>query len=139
MSESSRLALPKPVYIHNRNQVVKLVNASKRRGFPHAAFGAFAITEQHIRFEIALVETCAQGHSGTDAEPLSKRAGGNVNKWHARCGMAFHIAAKFAQSHHFRFRENSQFGPCCPQHWRGMAFGKNEPVIVWVLGIPRIE
>jgi len=38
--------LAEAVIVHDGNQIVELVNARERHGFPHCAFGDFAVAEQ---------------------------------------------------------------------------------------------
>ena len=70
--ECRGLALTEPVHVHDRHQVIQLINPRQRRSLPYASLGAFAITHQHISAVIQLIEARAQRHAHTDAQTLAK-------------------------------------------------------------------
>ena len=56
MAERRGLALAEAVRVHDGDQIVQLVIAGERRGFPDGAFGDFAVAEQDVGVVIQLVE-----------------------------------------------------------------------------------
>ena len=136
--ERRGLALAEPVDIHNRDEVVQVVDACQRGRLPDRAFRAFAIAEQHIGPVVQVVQLRAQRHAHPDRQPLAQRPGRHIHEWQARCRMAFEVAAELTQLEQLLHRKQPRLRPGRIQQGRGMAFGKNEPVVVVevrVLGI----
>ena len=122
MAERGFLALTEAIDVDDRDEVVQLVSARERRGFPDAAFGAFAVAEQDVGVVIKLIETRIQRHADADAQSLSQRTAGDIDERQARCGMSFEIVAEFAQFGQFADRHNTVFRPSRVEQGRGMAF-----------------
>src|ERR1041385_11661 len=89
MAESGFLALSKPVYIHDRDEIVELVDTSQRCGFPDCAFSYFTIAKKDIRSVIKLIQSRTKSHAHTHAETLPERAGRYIHKRQPRRRMAF--------------------------------------------------
>src|SRR4029078_11890912 len=70
VTKRSRLTLSEAIDVDDPDQVVELINAGKRSGFPDVAFGDFAVTHEHVSFEIELVESRAERHADADAQAL---------------------------------------------------------------------
>ena len=138
MAQGGGLALAQPVHVHDRHQIVQLVNARQRGRFPHRALGAFAVAHQHIGAVVQVVEPRAQRHAHADAQALAQRAGRHVHERQARRRMAFQVAAELAQLEQVLHREQPRLRPGRIEQRRGVALGKNEPVVVVVMGILRV-
>ena len=132
------LALAEPVHIHNRHEVVELVDARQRSRFPHRALRAFAVAEQDISPVVQIVEPRAQRHADPHGQALAQRAGRHIHERQARRRMAFQVAAELAELEQFLHREQPRLRPGRVQQRRGVAFGENEPVVVVVMGILRV-
>ena len=101
VAERGGLALAETVRIHDGDEIVQLVNAGERGGFPDRAFGEFAVAEQDVGVVIEIVQPRGQRHADADAEALAERAGGHIHKRQPRGGMAFEVAAELAQLQQF--------------------------------------
>ncbi len=105
VAERSGLALAETVGVHDGNEVVEFVNPSERCGFPHSAFGNFAVAHQHVGVVIEFVETTGKRDAHTNAKPLPQRTRRHIGERQTRRGMTFEIAAKGAQLQEFFGRE----------------------------------
>ena len=132
------LALAEPVDIHNRNEVVQVVDARQRCRFPHRAFGAFAVAEQDIGPVVQIVHLRAQRHADPHGQSLAQRAGRHVHKRQARRRMAFEVAAELAELEQIFHGKQPGLRPGRIQQGRRVAFGENEPVVVVIVGILRV-
>ena len=116
------LALAETVDVHNGDQVVQLMMAGQRSGFPHRAFRAFAVAEQNVCAVVEAVHPAAQGHADPHTEPLAERAGRYVHKRQARRRMALEVRPKLAELEQVLHREKTGFSPSRVKEGCSMAF-----------------
>ena len=138
MAERRRLTLAEAVVVHNGDQIVELINARQRSRLPDGTFGDFAVAEQDIGVVIQFVQARGERHARADAQALAERAGGHVHESQTRSRMPFEIAIKLAEFQKVAGGKQAGFRPRGIQQRRGMAFGKDETIVVVVAGILRV-
>jgi hypothetical protein len=90
-------ALPEPVHVDDRGQVVELVEGGVLGCLPHRALGHLAVAADRPGAERQPIELLArQRHSDADREPLAQRAGRDVDPGQHRCRVPFEPRAELA-------------------------------------------
>ncbi len=138
MAERRRLALAETVRVHDADEIIQLVNTRERRGFPDGALGDFAVAHQDIGVVIQFILTRGERHADADAESLTERTRRHIGEREARRGMTFEVVAELAEFREFADGDKTIFRPRGVKQRRGVAFGKNEAVVVVKMRILRV-
>src|ERR1700744_2439954 len=79
-----------------------------------------------------------QRHANPNAKALTQRTGGDIGKREARGGVTFEVIAELAELQEFSHRDKAVFSPNSVNQRSGVAFGKNETVVVVIMRVLRI-
>ena len=103
------------------------------------ALGHLAVAQKHVGGIGQLIQVLGiQGDAHADGQALPQGAGGCLGVAEAHGGMAFQGAAEVAVGHEVRGRKPPGHGPQRIKEGRGVTLGKDEPVVVGVLGVIQV-
>lgn len=129
-------ALPEPVDVHDRRQVVQMLERGVLGGLPHGALGEFAVAAQHPHPVVGVVQPLpGERDADADGQPLAERAGGRLHPWQPPWrGVPFEPAAQLPEGHQLGLADRARRLVRGIQQGRGVPLGQHEAVVAGVLG-----
>src|SRR5438876_7522868 len=126
--------LAEPVDVKHTDEVVELVVRGDLDGLPLRAFGHLAIAQEDVGTIRQLIEEFRiERHAQANGKPLAERTGGRFDKPKCGRGMPFKHTAELALGLYLFFGYFPRRKPQRVEQWRRVAFGKNQPVVIWML------
>ena len=124
-------ALPEPVHVEDRREVVELVVRAVLEGLPDRALGRLAVAAQDpdaVRKPVEVLP--GERHPDADRQTLSERAGRDVHPRDERGRMSFEAAPEPAVRHQLLVRDRARRLVDRVQERRGVALGEDETVVL---------
>ena len=129
-------ALPEPVHVDDRGQVLELVERGVLEGLPHRALGHLAVAAQAPDPVREPVEVLAgEGDADRDRQPLAERAGGDVDPGNLGGRVTFHAAAEDAKREELVVRDRAGGLEHRVDEGGRVSLGEDQVVVVRVLGL----
>ena len=100
MAPPGGTTLAKPVDVGDTAQVVQRKVLAGSGRFPDGTFGRFSVTHQHVGTIVGTNAASVQGDTDRGADPLSQRAGGDVDEGKTRGRVPLEVAVQLAQPQH---------------------------------------
>ena len=129
-AEHRLAALPEPVDVDDRHQVVEALVRGGGERLPHRALGHLAVAAERPHPEGQLVEPLArQGDADGDGQPLAERAGGDVHPGDDRRGVALQPRAELAERQQLLVGDGAGGAVERVEQRRGVALREHEVVV----------
>ena len=123
-------ALAQPVDVEDRGQVVELVVGRVLERLPHRAFGHLAVAAEHPGSRRHAVEALrGERRADPDREPLSERAGGDVDPGKDGRGMPLEPASELAVRKQLLVRDHARCEVEGVEQRRGVPLREDQPVV----------